>query len=191
MEIPGWEDRYRSRERPMENLNAAPTQLLIETAQRLQPGRALDLACGTGRNAFWLAEHGWTVTAVDGASAAIEILRKRTAERGIALDARVADLEKGQYRIEQSTWDLIAMCYYLQRNLFEPAKRGVVSGGVVLAIVHINELGEEQASHRLKPGELKSFFQEWEILHFGEGKPSDTGHQRSVAQIAARRPIGW
>ena len=35
-----------------------PTPLLVETCGKLKPGRALDLACGTGRNAVWLAEHG-------------------------------------------------------------------------------------------------------------------------------------
>src|SRR5579859_6861959 len=120
MDLRGWDERYRS-----EDLEAPPTALLVDTAQRLPAGKALDLACGTGRNALWLAEHGWSVTAVDGAPAAIEILRQRAAERALQVDARVADLESGEYRIEPSTWDLIAISYYLQRDLFEPAKRGV------------------------------------------------------------------
>lgn len=70
MEIRAWEKRYRSKERPAEHFEAAPAPLLIETAEKLRPGRALDLACGTGRNALWLAELGWRVTAVDGASSA-------------------------------------------------------------------------------------------------------------------------
>ena len=70
------------------------------------------------------------------AASAIESLRGRASERGLAMDARVADLEKGEYRIEPAAWDFIAMCYYLQRDLFEAAKQGVVPGGVVLAIVH-------------------------------------------------------
>src|ERR1700681_4479954 len=125
MDIRGWDERYRSSQRPAEDLEAAPNPLLIETAQRLPAGKALDLACGTGRNALWLAEHGWSVTAVDGAPAAIEILRHRASERGLHIDAGIANLEKGEYRIEPSTWDLIAICYYLQRDLFEPAKQGV------------------------------------------------------------------
>src|SRR5438270_7038818 len=131
MDIRGWDERYRSGERPSEDLDATPTPLLLETAKRLLPGRALDLACGTGRNALWLAEQGWSVTAVDGAPAAVEILRRRAAERGIQVDARIADLENGEYRIEPSSWDLIGICYYLQRNIFEPAKLGLAPGGVL------------------------------------------------------------
>jgi len=183
-----WNARYRSGERAAEDLEAAPTPLLVETARRLKPGRALDLACGAGRNALWLAEHGWSVTAVDAAEAAIEILRHRAAARGVTVDARVADLEKGGFDIGSSSWDLIAICYYLQRNLIEPAKQGVVPGGLLLVIVHITEPGEEPTGHRLRPGELKNYFDGWEVLHHYEGKPHDAAHQRSVAEIVACRP---
>ncbi len=173
----------------MEDLEAAPNPLLVETAKLLAPGRALDLACGAGRNALWLAEHGWSVTAVDGSPPAIEILRSRASERGITIDASVADLEKGQYRIEPTAWNLIAICFYLQRDLFEPAKLGVVPGGILLSIVHITEPGEEPTAHRLRPGELQTFFQGWQILHYFEGKPKDPAHRRSIAEIVAQRPL--
>jgi len=71
MEIHGWNERYRTRARAAEDLGTAPTPLLAATAAKLVPGKALDLACGAGRNAIWLAEHGWEVTAVDGAPAAL------------------------------------------------------------------------------------------------------------------------
>ena len=189
MEISGWEERYRAERRSAGDTEATPTPLLVETARHLAPGKALDLACGTGRNALWLAEHGWCVTAVDGASAAIEILRSRAAEREITVDARIADLEKGEYQIERSAWDLIVICYYLQRDLFQPAKEGLLPSGILLAIVHITEPGEEPTEHRLRPGELVKYFQGWEILHRHEGQPNDAAHRRPVAEIVARRPI--
>jgi len=76
---------------------------------------------------------------VDGAAAAIEIVRKKASERGLTVDARVADLEKREYRIAPQAWDLITICYYLQRDLFEPAKLGVKPGGLLLAIVHVTD----------------------------------------------------
>jgi len=188
MDIRGWDERYRSRERAAEDLDAPPTPLLMETAKQLKPGKALELACGTGRNALWLATQGWSITAIDAAAAAIETLRNRASKLGINLEARQADLERGEYRIEHSSWDLIAICYYLQRSLFEPAKAGIVPGGVLLAIVHITEPNEEPTHTRAKPGELKTYFDGWEILYYYEGKPNDTAHKRSVAEIVARRP---
>jgi SAM-dependent methyltransferase len=187
MELAGWEERYRTGHRA-EDRETSPTPLVLETAARLVPGTALDLACGAGRNALWLAAHGWSVTAVDGALSAIGILRERARERGLPVDARVADLEKEGFRIERSAWDLILMCYYLQRDLFAPALEGLVPGGMLVAIVHIAEPGEEPTAHRLRPGELPEFFRGCEILHHREGRPRDRAHQRPVAEIVARRP---
>jgi tellurite methyltransferase len=189
MEVRDWDKRYRLREHAASDLDAAPTPLLVETAASLPPGKALDLACGAGRNALWLAEHGWDVTAVDGAAAAIEILRARAEERGLKINAVVADLEKDEFEIEPSRWDLVAMCYYLQRKLFEPAKRGVAPGGILISIVHMNEPREEDGPHRLRPGQLGKYFAGWEILHRYEGKANDSAHHRAVAEIVARRPL--
>ncbi len=198
MEIQGWNERYRLRQRT-EDLESPPTPLVVATATDFAaaaakpisgnaPRKALDLACGTGRNALWLAEHGWDVTAVDGASSAIDILQTRAAGRGLQINAVVADLEKGEFEIEPARWNLIAICYYLQRNLFEPAKRGVAPGGLLISIVHVTEPGEEEGPHRLLPGQLQQYFAGWEILHYHEGKATDAAHHRTVAEIVARRP---
>jgi tellurite methyltransferase len=188
MEIHDWNERYRLREHPAEGFDVTPTPLVTDTAAKLVAGKALDLACGAGRNALWLVEHGWEVTAVDGAHVAIEILRSRALEGGLKINAVAADLEKGEFEIEPSRWDLVAMCYYLQRNLFEPAKRGVAPGGILISIVHLTEPGEEDGPHRLRPGQLEQYFAGWEILHRHEGKANDSAHRRAVAEIVARRP---
>ncbi|MBZ5641934.1 MAG: methyltransferase domain-containing protein [Acidobacteriia bacterium] len=188
MEIHEWNKRYRLREHETSDFESPPTPLLVETIAPLAPGSALDLACGAGRNALWLAEHGWQVTAVDGSSVAIETLRDRAAERNLPIAAVVADLEKHEFEIERDRWDLIAICYYLQPNLFEPAKRGVKPGGILIAIVHITEPGQAQTRHSLRPGELEAFFKGWEILHRHEGIPTDKPHRRPVAELVARRP---
>jgi SAM-dependent methyltransferase len=187
MDINGWNERYRCQARPDEDFSAEPTRLLTQTASELNPGSALDLACGTGRNALWLAEHGWRVAAVDGAEAAIAMLRDRASISGLDIDARTADLTKGEYQIEPEAWDLIAICYYLQRDLFEPAKRGLAEGGVLVAIVHIAAQGEAPTEHRLAPGELLRYFEGLEILHHYEGMPNDAAHRRTVAEVVARR----
>jgi len=186
MEVQDWDKRFRLRDHASD-FEAGPTPLVTAAAARLVPGKALDLACGTGRNALWLAEHGWDVTAVDGAPTAIEFLRSRALEHGLKIHAAVADLEKGEFVIESARWGLIAICYYLQRDLFEPAKRGVVPGGIIISIVHVDESGEADGRFRLRPGQLEKYFAGWEILHSREGKASDPAHHRAVAEIVARR----
>jgi tellurite methyltransferase len=176
-----WDERHRA---GVERDDATPLPLVVETASEMKPGRALDLACGAGRNALWLAEHGWSVTAVDGSPAAIELVRTRASARGVNVNAQVADLEKGEYAIEQSHWDLIVISYYLQRDLFGPAKRGIVPGGVLVAIAL---LGEGRFS--VAAGELRGYFSGWEILHDREGNPGDSPEHWAVAEIVARRPF--
>ena len=154
-----------------------PSPLLVETAQKLAPGRALDLACGAGRNAVWLAEHGWKVTAVDRSPVTIP-----------TVETHVADLEKHEFPIAEASWDLIVVSLYLQRDLFEPIKRGLEPGGVALVIVLLMEPGHERSLFRAQPGELAKYFEGWEISHYYEGKPVDLDHHHAVAELVATKP---
>ncbi len=165
-----WDRRFREETR---GDLPSPLSFVVDVTQGLPPGDALDLACGSGRHAVWLAGHGWSVTAVDGSAAGIEILRKRS--DGLSIQAVVADLEKHEYSIAPGAWDLIVISLYLQRDLFEPAKLGVKPGGVLIAITLLGA-----GRHRLQAGELKSYFVGWEILQVAE----DSG----FARIAARSP---
>jgi len=187
MRIQEWDARYRSRERA-EDFSAAPTPLLVETARKLAPGKALDVACGTGRNAIWLAAHGWTVTAVDGAPAAIEILNARAQQRGLDIRTRVADLESANFEMETDSWDLVSKCYYLQRSRIPAVKAGVRPGGIAIVIVHLVPPGDKITYKHAAPGELRGFFADWEILHYFEGQPDDAAHKRAVAEVVARKP---
>jgi SAM-dependent methyltransferase len=187
MTVAEWNERYRTRAHTAD-FDPGPAKLVVETAQNLPPGRALDLACGAGRNALWLAEKGWSVTAVDGAEAAIAALRSRAAHMRLPVDAHVADLSKGEFEIEEARWDVILMCYYLQRDLLEPAKKGLAPGGIVIVIAHIPRPGEEPSATRARPGELRTYFDGCEVLHYYEGDSRDAAHHRPVAEIVARRP---
>src|SRR5215467_7689672 len=104
MDIAGWEERYRSGESGKEE---SPTILLVETMQGLAPGTAIDLACGSGRNALYLAERGWNVTAVDGSDTAIRLVQQRAAARGLHVPTQVADLAAPEFTLLPETFDLI------------------------------------------------------------------------------------
>jgi len=83
---------------------------------------------------------------------------------------RMADLEKKEFVIDPGSWDLIAMCYYFQRDLLEPCKLGVVPGACIVSIALLIEPGKENSPFRLQPGELRGYFAAWEILHYREGR---------------------
>lgn len=184
MDLAAWEEQYR-REPDSGTARESPNALLAQTARDLRRGLALDLACGTGRNAVWLTQRGWSVTAVDGSATAIEILGRRAQRSGVTVDGQVADLESPGFTIAPSRYDLIAMCYYFQRSLLDRCKQGLAPGGVMVVIALLMEPGKELSTFRLRPGELREYFADWEILHGREGTDA---WQHKVAELVARRP---
>ena len=131
-----WDRRYSQ---PNLLWSATPNRFLVEEAAELAPGRALDLACGEGRNALWLAELGWQVTAVDYSSVAIAKARDRAASAGAKIDFHCVDLL--EYTPERRAYELV-MVLYLQllteqrRLVLSRAEAAVAPGGTFLLIGH-------------------------------------------------------
>ncbi len=89
--------------------NHEPNRLLVSTVESLTPGTALDVAMGQGRNALYLAAHGWKVTGVDISDEGLRQARDAAAQKNLALDAVNADLES--YDFGDAKWDLVTMIY--------------------------------------------------------------------------------
>jgi tellurite methyltransferase len=181
-----WDERYAAGRYASEE----PHRLLVECVGKAPPAKALDLACGTGRHALFLAKNGWQVTAVDNSAVGVEVARARASEKGLEIVFSVADLENGEFTIEPDTYDLICDFYYLQRDLFPPMKRGLRPGGVIISTIHIHGEGEEREGFLLKEGELRAFFADLEILHYHETQITDPDagdHHHRTAEIVARR----
>ena len=88
-EAPGarWDRRYGESEWPSD-----PDETLVELAGGLTPGRALDLGCGPGRNAIFLARRGWAVAGVDASAVGLAQAAARAAAAGVHLDLVQADV---------------------------------------------------------------------------------------------------
>jgi SAM-dependent methyltransferase len=131
-----WDRRYEETELLW---SAAPNRFLVEEAATLSPARALDLACGEGRNAIWLAERGWQVTAVDFSKVAIAKARERTARAAAQVDFVCADLL--DFEPEPAAYDLVIVLYLQlpsdeRRLVLARAARAVSEGGTFLLIGH-------------------------------------------------------
>jgi SAM-dependent methyltransferase len=102
-------------------------------------GRALDLACGEGRNAIWLAQQGWDVTAVDFASVAIDRARTRAEHAGVEVAFAVADVLT--YDMAAASFDLVVLCFlqlpdHERRPVWKRAAAAVAPDGTLLVIGH-------------------------------------------------------
>jgi SAM-dependent methyltransferase len=90
-------------------------------------GEALDLACGLGRHALWLASRNWQVSGVDLSDVAIGKLSQAALEVNVNLDLFVGDA--AEYKFEPTRFDLIVLFYHLDRNLFPKMVSALKPGG--------------------------------------------------------------
>lgn len=184
--IEEWDERYRAGEQVFRE----PSPLVVQFTRDATPGAALDLACGAGRNALYLAGRGWRVTAVDGSRAAIDLLLGRARERKLALDAQVADLEAGEWCTADDSFDLVLSCYFLDRNLIPLMQKALRPGGWSILIAHLADPDQPRGTAtRAFSGELPKFFEGWRILHYREGAPEESCHRRAVAELVAQKPV--
>ena len=154
-----WNQRYHG-----EGLfhGSAPSRLLEQNMALLEsyiPGRrALDLACGEGRNAIFLARRGFRVTALDIAEQGIEKGRRRAAEEGLEVDFQVMDLERDAIEGE---FDLVLNVNFLLRGLIPGLVAHLSPGGLVFFLTILNTpafAGGRNPAHLLEPGELEGVF---------------------------------
>jgi 2-polyprenyl-3-methyl-5-hydroxy-6-metoxy-1,4-benzoquinol methylase len=118
---------------------AEPNRFLVAEVEGLAPGRALDLACGAGRNAVWLAQRGWAVTGVDFSDVALANARRLAADRGVEVEWVLADLR--EWSPAGETFDLVAVLYLQlpaeeRRGVLGRAAHAVAPGGTLLVVGH-------------------------------------------------------
>jgi len=124
-----------------ERANAAttPSAFLIAETETLPPGRALDLACGAGRNAVWLARRGWRVTGVDFSDVALQAARGLAASAGV--DVEWIEADAATWPAESRAYDLVAVMYLQlpaaeRRAALARAAAAVRPGGTLLVVGH-------------------------------------------------------
>lgn len=186
-----WNRRYAEKglvpfpDRPAEWL-AENRTLLAGAAGR----RALDIACGDGRNAGYLAQLGFEVVAVDVSDVAIDALRTAAVERGLAVEARRIDLERDG--LPDECYDAIVQFNYLQRDLLGRLAGALAPGGILIVETvtqaHVDELGNSfDPRFMLGENELLRCFGDLHVCHYREGIVDRAGRPRAVASLVARR----
>ena len=201
MSQPFWEQTYNDLTL---STFGQPSQEVRDVAAELPPGaKVLDLGCGEGRNALFLAEAGFDVSAVDISEAGIGKLRALADERGLDVRTEVADIR--DYRISES-YDLIMAhgCLHLierpaWRKAIDEIKAHTNPSGVNIVVVFTDTIPppddlRDFCIGLFREGELFQIYGGWEIMLqrsyvFEDQHPDSPPHTHPVNKLVARRRI--
>jgi SAM-dependent methyltransferase len=131
-----WDERYAARELVW---SAGPNRQFADEIASLTPGTALDVACGEGRNAIYLAEQGWKVTAVDFSEVGIDKGKRIAVSRGVEVEWIVGDVSIAP--LPEQAFDLVAILYLhtdpgQRERWLSRAVAAVAPGGTFVYIGH-------------------------------------------------------
>ena len=179
MDAAAWDERYAAADQVW---SSGPNQFVAAELADLAPGTALDLACGEGRNAIWLARRGWAVTAVDFSSVAVD--RGRRTGGDLPVTWQVGDV----LTVPLPRADLVVLAYL---QLPPPERRTAVRrafatlgpGGTLLVVAHDSTNLAEGTGGPQDPAVL---YTAEDVLGDLEGEPLRVVRAERVARAVAR-----
>ncbi len=195
-----WNQRYAQgayleRDQPSEILTRACADGTLPTAAgTVHVPRALDVACGAGRNARYLAELGYAVDAVDISAVALGRGRELAAGAGLAVNWLEADLESAVSGwLPAASYDLIVVIRYLNLPLLAELSQRLDAGGILLCETHLQTqtavAGPRGARFRAAPGALAQVVQGLQMLLSEEGLVTEPdGRTACLARLIAIAP---
>jgi rhodanese-related sulfurtransferase len=166
-----------------------PAPFLEQVLPRLTPGPTLDLAAGAGREAVFLALHGFAVEAVDDDPAILARAEALAARHGVRITTAVHDLERRDVALPEGRYALVTVFRFLHRPLFRHIERAVAPGGwLVYETFRRGQARYGKPTHPrflLDDGELASAFPSLSVEHYDEPDPPGGP---VMARLLARRP---
>lgn len=153
-----------------------------------QPGLALDVAGGAGRNAIWLAQRGWRARLIDVSDVALGLAHEKFACSRCKghLETAIVDLNSVQ-ELGDAQFDLITVFYFLRRELFPAVVRALKPGGTLIYRTYtIDRMkvpgGPSDPRYLLQPNELLHAFGDLRVLHYHEMLAG-----KAAAELVARK----
>ena len=148
---------------------------VLEAMESLSPGKALDLGCGQGRNALFLAQHGFEVTAVDQNELALEILQSIVEQEDLEMTVGLYDINSANLK---QSYDLIVstvVLMFLQADRIPAIIRNMQDqtnpGGYNLIVCAMDTEDypcQVPISFTFKEGELADYYKDWELVKYNE-----------------------
>ena len=142
-----WDSRY---DEESQIWSGNPNQALVAEVTSLHPGTALEVGCGEGADAIWLAQQGWQVTAIDISKVALDRARKAADGAGVNVNWRESSIDQ----LEGESFDLVAASYLPIRKEGQGLARlleAVAPGGTLLVVHHAEFDPEHAKAHGFDP----------------------------------------
>ena len=182
-----WNERYRDgayAER------AQPSDFLASWVKRIPLGRALDVACGAGRNALYLAAQGFEVDAVDISGEALARASDTAQRLGLGVNWLTHDLDEPLAL--DSSYQLILIFRYVNLPLVRRLTASLAPGGYLVCEQHLvteaDVIGPTNPAYRVKAGDLLTVAQRLRVHHLEEALVTDPdGRTAALARLVAQR----
>jgi SAM-dependent methyltransferase len=188
VEVERW-NRVLTSVSPM--FNVQPNAFLVQMTENRTPGRALDVGMGQGRNAIYLAEHGWTVTGFDPADKAVAAANETAKRLGVQLTTVIAGDE--EFDFGRDHWDLIVLSYVSLRHLPARVYDSLKPGGLVVVEAFHQDATKDSTIGGgvvFDSNELLRLFDRYRIVHYEDTEAvGDFGLKKTrVVRLAAQKP---
>ena len=188
------QDRDKWNQRYSENTyrKGNPVTLLENWISKVPKGRALDIACGAGRNAIFMAEAGFEVDAIDISQTGIAMAREKAESQGLDINWIAHDLDE-PYDFE-SDYNLIVVLWYVNLPLIMKLCNHLAPGGFLICEEHLvtdeETIGPKNPHYRVKTDALREAASALDILYYGETiEGNDIGEPVCSARVVARKPF--
>jgi SAM-dependent methyltransferase len=183
-------DKWNQRYAEGSDRKSNPVNLLSDWLPKLAAGRALDVACGAGRNSIFMAEAGFQVDAIDISREGLKEAGKKADRLGLTLNLIEHDLDE-PYRFD-TDYDLIVILWYVNLELIRHLCHCLSPGGYLLCEEHLRcsqeVIGPGNPEYRVAPGALRDAVSPLDILLYEESiEAIPEGGQVASARVVARK----
>ena len=189
--MPTWDERFREGEYP---LDPDPAPILRQYIDSFPDGRALDIATGTGRNAVFLAENGYTVDALDRSREGLEIARENAEKRDVEHNCSWIQADAFEHAYPEDTYDVVTIQHFRILDRLTDVKAALAPGGVIYYRTHLRTTGPVDYGppdrHRVGANELLRACLDLTVLHCREFSTGTDGHRGAHAEVIARNSHG-
>jgi len=187
-----WDERFRTGEYPSE---PTPSPVLREYIDETSSQRALDVACGTGRNTVFLAEQGYEVDALDQSSEGLRITRENARKRGVDERINLIQTDAKEFDYPEDRYGVVTISFFRTLDRLGDIKAALKEGGLLFYQHHLRseppaKAGPSSDRYRFRSNELLHACLDLTVLYYEESSEQQEGELSATVELVARNSHG-